>query len=64
MQWAKDRFSPENADPWHVRVWGPDLPLAALLADEPRPGEEWPDQRSRTAALACRLWMPMLERAR
>ena len=63
-EWAKDTFSPENADPWHVRVWGPDLPLGDLLAATPLPGEERDDQRSRLGALACTLWQPMIDRGR
>ncbi len=62
--WAKDRFASENEDPAHVRVWGPDAPFATLLAARPLPGEEWPDQRTRLGALACRLWSPVLERVR
>ena len=62
--WSKDRFGVENEDPAHVRVWGPGTPLSTLLEQRPLPGEEWPDQRTRLGALACRLWKPVLERAR
>jgi exodeoxyribonuclease V gamma subunit len=61
--WAKDRFAPENQDLSHVRVWGRDFSLEALLRQPPREGEEWGEQESRLGALACRLWTPILERA-
>ncbi len=62
--WSKGRFGNENEDEAHVRVWGPDAPLAVLLEQEPRPGEEWPGQTTRLGSLACRLWTPIMERAR
>ncbi len=63
QEWAKDRFAPENQDLSHVRVWGRDLSLDALLRQPPRESEEWGEQESRLGALACRLWTPILERA-
>jgi exodeoxyribonuclease V gamma subunit len=62
--WCKDRFGVENEDEAHVRVWGRDAPLSRLLEQRPRPGEDYPDQVTRLGALACRLWVPILERGR
>ena len=62
--WSKDRFGTENQDEAHVRVWGPDTPLSVLLEQKPLPGEGWPEQTTRLGSLACRLWVPILERAR
>ncbi len=62
--WSKDRFGVENQDEAHVRVWGRDVSLATLLEQPPRPEEDWPDQKTRLGALACRLWSPILERSR
>ncbi|MCW2820150.1 MAG: exodeoxyribonuclease gamma subunit, partial [Marmoricola sp.] len=64
QEWSKGRFGNENEDPAHVYVWGPGTPLDTLLAARPRPGEEVPDQPTRLGALACRLWVPLMERAR
>ncbi|MCW2826591.1 MAG: exodeoxyribonuclease gamma subunit [Marmoricola sp.] len=64
LAWSKDRFGVENQDEAHVRVWGREAPLALLLAQRPRPGEDHPDQSTRLGALACRLWQPILERGR
>jgi exodeoxyribonuclease V gamma subunit len=62
--WSKDRFGVENEDEAHVRVWGRDVQLATLLEQQPRPGEDWPDQTTRLGALASRLWTPILQRSR
>jgi exodeoxyribonuclease V gamma subunit len=62
--WSRARFGNENEDEAHVRVWGPDAPLARLLEQRPLPGEEVADQDTRLGALACRLWKPILERRR
>jgi exodeoxyribonuclease V gamma subunit len=64
LAWSKDRFGVENEDEAHVRVWGREAPLALLLEQRPRPGEDHPDQSTRLGALACRLWQPILERGR
>jgi exodeoxyribonuclease V gamma subunit len=42
-------------------LWGPDPDLSALLAEEPRPGEDWyPDEPTRFGMLARRVWEPIL----
>lgn len=64
QEWSRGRFGNENEDPAHVYVWGPGAPLETLLAARPRLGEEVPDQATRLGALACRLWVPLMERAR
>jgi exodeoxyribonuclease V gamma subunit len=62
--WSRARFGNENEDDAHVRVWGPEAPLARLLEQRPLPGEEFADQDTRLGALACRLWKPIVERRR
>ena len=61
--WHRGRF-PENADEAYVRVWGPEAPLSRLLEQRPRAGEEVEGQDTRLGALACRLWVPLMEAAR
>lgn len=60
-----DRFAGEQDDPEHVEVWGPRAPASVLLAGGPAPGESGPgwaaDEASRFAALARRLWDPLLD---
>ena len=63
QDWSKGRF-PENADEAYVRVWGPEAPLSRLLEQRPLPGEEYDGQDTRLGALACRLWVPLMEAAR
>jgi exodeoxyribonuclease V gamma subunit len=58
-RWRPSNFDGENADPAHVRVWGPHTRLDALL-DPARPGEERPGEPTRLGAYAARLWEPML----
>ena len=43
-----------------MHVWGDARPLAALLAQAPRTGEEGRTRRRRFGALARRLWTPVL----
>ena len=61
--WSKGKF-PENVDAAYVAVWGPEAPLSVLLQQQPRPGEELLGQDTRLGALACRLWVPLMEAAR
>jgi exodeoxyribonuclease V gamma subunit len=63
QDWSKGRF-PENTDPAYVRVWGPEAPLSRLLEQRPLPGEEYAGQDTRLGALACGLWVPLMEVAR
>ena len=58
-EWRND-FGGEQEDRHHVHVWGERPPLAALLEQEPRPGEQWPGEGTRFGALACGLWAPAL----
>ncbi len=60
---SSDRFPGEQDDPEHVHVWGQWASLGRLLTlppgdDETGPG--WPEERSRFAVLARRLWDPIL----
>jgi exodeoxyribonuclease V gamma subunit len=58
-RWRPTHYDGENADPAHVRVWGPNTSLDVLL--EPmRPGEEAPGESTRLGAYAARVWGPML----
>jgi exodeoxyribonuclease V gamma subunit len=63
VEWLGGTYDGENADEAHRVVWGERAPLSALLA-EPAPADEradeWPDDGSRFAALARRLWEPLL----
>ncbi|ONI73911.1 exodeoxyribonuclease V subunit gamma [Kribbella sp. ALI-6-A] len=58
-RWKPANYDGENADPAHVRVWGPNAPLKVLL-EPTRPGEEWQGEPTRLGAYAARLWEPML----
>ncbi|MCV7100123.1 exodeoxyribonuclease V subunit gamma [Mycobacterium palustre] len=60
---SQNNFRGENAEPAHVRVWGPTARLDALLGP-PRPGEEVPGETTRLGALAARLWAPLLRSER
>jgi len=57
--WAQRPFPTEDADVWHRRVWGDHAPLSVLCAD-PRPDEDWGDQRHRLGLYAWRVWGPLL----
>ncbi len=63
-EWSTSKLSwpKEDADRHHVRVWGEGAPFATLLAEPPRPGEEFAEETTRLGALARRLWQPMLDR--
>ena len=61
-EWAPRSWEGENAEPAHVRVWGPRSSLDTLLAIPPRDGEDYPGERTRFGALSMRLWQPILER--
>ena len=49
-RWLSRTYDGENADPAHVRVWGPDAPLRVLVEGE----------QPRLGAYAARVWEPML----
>ncbi len=58
-RWKPANYDGESADPAHIRVWGANAPLDALL--EPcRPGEERPGETTRLGAYAARVWEPMM----
>ena len=57
LSWLK-----EDADPFHVRVWGEAAPFDLLLEAPPGQGEGFADETTRLGALARRLWQPMLDR--
>ena len=50
-KWKTGRFPGEDADPAHVRVWGPHFPLEALVS-------------AGLADFSARLWLPMLRAER
>ncbi|GAA1587437.1 exodeoxyribonuclease V subunit gamma [Kribbella sancticallisti] len=58
-RWRPRNYDGENADLAHVRVWGPNSPLKALM-EPTRPGEERPGEPTRLGAYAARVWEPML----
>ena len=58
-EWVSGRYPAEDADPAHVRVWGPRAPLSVLLG-EPRADEQVEGESTRMGALAARLWLPLL----
>ncbi len=58
-RWRPTSYDGENADPAHVRVWGPYSRLDDLL-EPTRPDEERPGEPTRLGAYAARLWEPML----
>ncbi|WP_405059178.1 exodeoxyribonuclease V subunit gamma [Kribbella sp. NBC_01505] len=58
-RWSPAAYDGENADPAHVRVWGPYRRIEDLL-EPARPGEDRPGERTRLGAYAARLWEPML----
>lgn len=43
-----------------IAIWGAGQPLSALLADPPRPDENWYDEYSRFGMLARRVWEPIV----
>jgi exodeoxyribonuclease V gamma subunit len=58
-RWLSRSYDGENADPAHVRLWGPNASLNALL-ESARPGEERPGESRRLGAYAAVIWEPML----
>ena len=60
--WSQSSFG-EAAEPEHRLVWGPGTALAVLAAAPPADDEQgmaWPDEPSRFAVLALRLWESVL----
>jgi exodeoxyribonuclease V gamma subunit len=60
---SSDRFPGEDQAPAHVRAWGNNARLEALM-QPPRPGEEYDGEDNRLGAYAARLWLPMLRAER
>ena len=58
-RWRSGNYPGDDAQPAHVRAWGPGAPLEALLQPV-RPGEEHPGEDTRLGAYAARLWLPLL----
>jgi exodeoxyribonuclease V gamma subunit len=60
--WKQTR---EHEDADAAVVWGPEAPFEVYLTDAPRPEEPagffGEPEASRFAALACRLWLPLLD---
>ena len=57
------RWKYEDAEPAHVRAWGHNARLDALMQPL-RPGEEFDSEDNRLGAYACRLWLPVLRAKR
>ena len=62
-RWRSGLYPGEDALPAHVRAWGNNAPLSALMTPL-RPGEEFDSEDNRLGAYACRLWLPMLRAER
>ncbi|MGH3959362.1 exodeoxyribonuclease V subunit gamma [Mycobacterium sp.] len=61
---SSDRYpGAEDQAPAHVRAWGKNTPLAALMQPL-RPGEEYDGEDNRLGAYAARLWLPLLRAER
>lgn len=58
-RWRPANYDGENADPAHVRVWGPNTQLKVLM-EPTRPDEQRPGEPTRLGAYAARVWEPML----
>ncbi len=57
-KWATGKFPGEDDDAAHTLVWGRRAPLQVLLT--PRLADDDPGEPDRFAALAVRLWAPLL----
>lgn len=55
------RFGADRELPEIVALWGADQDIAVLLAERPRPEENWFDEDTRFGMLARRLWDPILD---
>jgi exodeoxyribonuclease V gamma subunit len=59
-EWRSGTYPGEDAAAAHVRVWGPGMPLTALIATAPPADERWAGEPSRFGEIAVRLWRPLL----
>jgi exodeoxyribonuclease V gamma subunit len=55
----RSAFGGEREDRHVQYVWGADAALTDLLTAPPGAGEQWPGERTRFGALACRMWAPV-----
>jgi exodeoxyribonuclease V gamma subunit len=62
-RWKSGNYPGEDEAPAHVRAWGKNARLQALM-QPPRPGEEHDGEDSRLGAYAARVWLPMLRAER
>ncbi|MGA8330994.1 MAG: exodeoxyribonuclease V subunit gamma [Mycobacterium sp.] len=62
-RWRSGLYPGEDQSPAHVRAWGNNAWLSALMTPL-RPGEEFDSEDNRLGAYACRLWLPMLRAER
>jgi exodeoxyribonuclease V gamma subunit len=62
-RWKSNKFPGEDQAPAHVRAWGKNARLEALMQPL-RPGEEHAGEDHRLGAYAARLWLPMLRAER
>jgi exodeoxyribonuclease V gamma subunit len=63
FRWKSGNYPGEDAAPAHVRAWGNNARLDALMQPL-RPGEECDGEDNRLGAYAARLWLPMLRAER
>ncbi|MCW2662026.1 MAG: recC [Mycobacterium sp.] len=63
FRWRSGNYPGEDEAPAHVRAWGKNARLDALM-QPPRPGEEYDGEDNRLGAYAARLWLPMLRAER
>ena len=59
FKWKSGMYPGDDAEPAHVRAWGPNPRLQALMQPL-RAGEEVDGETHRLGAYAARLWLPML----
>ncbi|MDT5256590.1 MAG: exodeoxyribonuclease gamma subunit [Mycobacterium sp.] len=62
-RWKSNKYPGEDQAPAHVRAWGKNARLEALMQPL-RPGEEHAGEDNRLGAYAARLWLPMLRAER
>ena len=58
-KWRTARFPGEDAEPAHVRVWGPHAPLDCLLTEVPA-DDVLGEETTQLGVLSARLWGPLL----
>ena len=58
--WRDSKFPGEQSEPAVLKIWGR-LDEPPEVGDSPLPGEEFPGETGRFAALAMRVWSPLIE---